>query len=415
MKILWFCNQIPSYYASKLNISTGSGGGWMEQLAQQLTTDNELYIVAPISRRKKLIWGKKAEKAICYAIPTYKMALAPSSKVGEYYEKIIKESKPDVIHIWGTEYVHSYTAIQMCKKTGVLEKTIISIQGMVSVYATHYLAFISLSDFPITVYDILKHSTVRQQQNQFIKRGFYEIKAIEQAMHVIGRTDWDYACTKQINPDVNYHFCNETLRASFYCKRWNIDTCERHSVFLSQSHYPIKGMHLALEAIALLKDKWPDIHLYTTGHLKEENDITITSYQRYLRKKIRALGIERYVSYLGPLSEAAMCERFCKSHVFVSASSIENSPNSVGEAMLLGMPVVSSDVGGVKNMLTHGCEGYIYQADAPYMLAYYIDKIFTNDDLAVELGTNARTHAMHTHDSEENFRALMTIYSEVGI
>ena len=69
-----------------------------------------------------------------------------------------------------------------------------------------------------------------------------------------------------------------------------------------------------------------------------------------------------------------MKERFLKSNVFVSPSTIENSPNSLGEAMLLGIPCISSDVGGVKNLLKHEEEGYVYQTDAPYMLAYYVKK-----------------------------------------
>ena len=56
------------------------------------------------------------------------------------------------------------------------------------------------------------------------------------------------------------------------------------------------------------------------------------------------------------------------------------SPNSVGEAMILGTPVVSSDVGGVKNMLTHNEEGFLYQHDAPYMLAFYVMELFENKE-----------------------------------
>ena len=82
--------------------------------------------------------------------------------------------------------------------------------------------------------------------------------------------------------------------------------------------------------------------------------------------------------------------------------------------MLLGMPVVSSDEGGVKNMLRHGTEGYLYQADAPYMLAYYVNQIFAQDELASRLGRQAAIHAADTHDREKNSRRLMEIYREIG-
>ena len=67
----------------------------------------------------------------------------------------------------------------------------------------------------------------------------------------------------------------------------------------------------------------------------------------------------------------------------MSASTIENSPNSVGEAMLLGCPVVSSCVGGVPDMLEHGREGFLYQASVPYMLAWYVKRVFGDDELAM--------------------------------
>ena len=113
------------------------------------------------------------------------------------------------------------------------------------------------------------------------------------------------------------------------------------------------------------------------------------------------------------LNAEDMKKQFLKSEVFVSPSVIENSPNSVGEAMLLGMPIVSSNVGGVSDMLVHGKEGYLYQADAPYLLAYYIGLLFDNQEKERELGENARIHARKTHNKEENIKKLLEIYAEL--
>ena len=98
----------------------------------------------------------------------------------------------------------------------------------------------------------------------------------------------------------------------------------------------------------------------------------------------------------------------------MSASSIENSPNSVGEAMLLGVPTVTSDVGGVKNMLEHNKEGFIYQADAPYMLAYYVCRIFDEAQMVSEFSKNAKKHAQITHNREANLETMLNIYKEIG-
>lgn len=82
--------------------------------------------------------------------------------------------------------------------------------------------------------------------------------------------------------------------------------------------------------------------------------------------------------------------------------------------MLLGMPCVASDVGGVSSMLNHGREGLLYPSDDPYLLAEYICRVFEQDDMAAEMGRNAKIHAVQTHDPERNFRDLLNIYENIS-
>ena len=82
--------------------------------------------------------------------------------------------------------------------------------------------------------------------------------------------------------------------------------------------------------------------------------------------------------------------------------------------MLLGVPTVASDVGGVKNMLTHGEEGFVYQADAPYMLAYYVKKIFADKDLQKEFSKKAKEHAKETHNIEKNINDVLKVYKKIA-
>lgn len=65
------------------------------------------------------------------------------------------------------------------------------------------------------------------------KQGKEEIFTLKKAKHCIGRTDWDYACAKQINPKIQYHFCNETLRPRFYESEWNYEECKKIRCFLA--------------------------------------------------------------------------------------------------------------------------------------------------------------------------------------
>lgn len=82
--------------------------------------------------------------------------------------------------------------------------------------------------------------------------------------------------------------------------------------------------------------------------------------------------------------------------------------------MLLGCPVVSSNVGGIADMLDHGTEGFLYQSSAPYMLAWYISRIFDDDSLADKFSRTSRSHAARTHDRKLNLRTLMSIYDSIA-
>ena len=103
-----------------------------------------------------------------------------------------------------------------------------------------------------------------------------------------------------------------------------------------------------------------------------------------------------------------------KRQVFVLPSTIENSPNSLGEAMLLGVPCVAADVGGVTTMMRHGLEGEIYPSTAPYMLAFYVENIFAQGAAAEAMGAAARAHAGVTHDPEKNLADLLEIYERLA-
>ena len=100
--------------------------------------------------------------------------------------------------------------------------------------------------------------------------------------------------------------------------------------------------------------------------------------------------------------------------MFLLPSSCENSPNRLGEAMLLGMPCVASNAGGIPDMLAAGREGLLYgesqDADA---LAHCLLQVLTAPDGGTALGQAARARALHTHDAAANAAALVGIYETI--
>ena len=108
-----------------------------------------------------------------------------------------------------------------------------------------------------------------------------------------------------------------------------------------------------------------------------------------------------------------MVERLLKTHVFVLPSAIENSSNSLGEAMLLGMPCVATNTGGTMDILKHGQEGFLYPYTEPAMCAKYISEYFENDILSIQFGSKARKIAIERHNPQKNTEKLIKIYSKI--
>ena len=413
MKLLWLCNMMPAKVAEAIRGNKNSGGLWVDRVLEGLRQQENLtiHILCPGEDAQGSLDDSCTYRTFFLGVPhRYRPELQ------ERFQEELRHFRPDVVHIWGTEYAHTLAMVNACEKEGLLESTVISIQGLCSVYAGHYAEGLPgkvCSGY--TFRDLLRQDNIDQQRRKFVLRGNLEVAALRKARHVIGRTDWDRACTKKINPNAQYHFCNETLREDFYDDQWRYEACRKHRIFASSCAYPVKGFHYLLEAFPEVLKRYPDATIAVTG--KDPRKVPayrLGSYQKYLLCLMRKNGLEGKVEFLGSLSAEKMKAAYLEANAFVLPSTIENSPNSLGEAMLLGVPCVAADVGGVSNMLVNREEGFVYQPTAPYMLAYYIDKVFAMEDQAAVLGCAARSHAQMTHDSQSNLETLVEIYRAVG-
>jgi glycosyltransferase involved in cell wall biosynthesis len=99
--------------------------------------------------------------------------------------------------------------------------------------------------------------------------------------------------------------------------------------------------------------------------------------------------------------------------IFVHPSHIDNSPNSVCEAMLIGMPVIATCTGGTGSLLTDGEEGILIQDGDPHSLAGVLMELVKDPAYAAELGKNARERAIKRHDPDQITDNLINIYTSL--
>jgi glycosyltransferase involved in cell wall biosynthesis len=414
MNVLWLSNVLFPDVCNELNIISPSGGGWIYSAAILLTDLNPSIklAVACLYDGEKLKYVDKYDISY-FLIPDAGGNQSYNFKLEKYFKEIKLNFKPDIIHIHGTEYPHSLACLKACGSNNV----VVSIQGLVSIISKYYFGGILEKEVREnrSIRDFIRNDSLLQQQNRMKQRGTYEIELIKSVKHIIGRTSWDSSNSWAINPDATYHFCDETLRPSFHKKRWDIKKCQKHSIFLSQAHYPIKGVQQIIKALPIILKHFPQTKVYVAG-----NDFMNTPWYRkngftiYLEKLMLQTNVSQdKLIFLGTLNENQMAEQYAFSHVFLCPSAIENSPNSVCEAQIVGTPCVASYVGGTMDIIQDEETGLLYRFEEIALLAKQICRIFSNDELAISLSEKANEVALIRHNKIKNSSQLISIYKQI--
>lgn len=409
--ILWVTNGLMPDLIDALGRNKSYGGSWLIEPSRLLSEDNEfkLSIVTPWSGESLVKTVKGIDYYLIHASYFDRMK-SPSKRYFSECNEIIKKINPDVIHLHGSEFALGIPFAEFPNVPKVL-----SIQGLISVINKNY--FYGGIKVPSWVgcflpSKILTFLPMKLQHARNKWRAKSEIRQLKNVDAIIGCTRWDYTYSMLINDSLKYYNVDYAIRNEFFQKKWEIENCERHTFLIGSMTVPLKGLHKAFEALAILLKKYPDAKIKVVGSNTFSQKRKI-GYARYLYKKAKRLNILEHLELLGPQDADGMVNVMLSSHTFVLSSCIENGPNTMMEAMCLGLPCVCSYVGGAMQFAKENEEAVFYRFEEPEILAYELDRIWSNDELAKGLAAKAMDRAKKFEGFYEVYVRYKKMYQEL--
>lgn len=332
------------------------------------------------------------------------------------WKQIAEDFQPDILHIWGTEMTHGLCA--MAAMPGI--PVVVYLQGLMAQIYNHGNSGINFVEKlrHTTIRDVIEAKGIHVNSPFEKKRAEIERQMIIKAKNVILENDWSAINCKAILPDCRIFRSLLPINKSFADYEWNADEMEQYTIFTVAGGYPIKGHHILLKALSIIKRWYPDVKLYIPGYNPLNDDKGIRKllprgYTCYVKSLIKKYDLSGHIFYTGKLSMKEMATYMSKCNVFVMPSAIENHSSTLIEAMMVGAPCVTSYVGGVADYLRHGENGFMYRFDEPETLAGYVMRLFEDPEMAVRMGRNAMESSRKDRLTLNIAEDFVNAYSEI--
>lgn len=419
MKVLWVSNSPIGPAANILDETySGTSGGWIQSEYEFLDkSDIEmsfLCFTSNISKGDMIEKSNAIGKLYALRAPRVQNGIIPSTELVKQIQGIINKVTPDIIHIWGTETCIS-NAVSKCSPN--IPK-VIFIQGLLGVHRRYLGGYFNRKTYAEYYKGVPLEGKLRAwlRTELFIRQSEIEKDTLINCGNVIIDSDFSEAYCKFVSPEINCYFRVLEPNAVFRNYRWSLDKVKRHQIFTVFAGSAEKGVQHLLFAVGMLKRKYPDIKVLIPGsyNLSTEHKLIpgkANTYETILTNIIRKLEIDENVFFTGRLSTKEMAQQISNSHIFVNPSCMEVHALSLREAMSMGVPSITSLCGSTGSYVKHEMNGFVYRYEEYEVLAYYIDRLFSDNALSERISRNA-LDAASDYQSEKRV-TLREVYKMV--
>lgn len=418
MRILWL-SMTPGLLYEGQGTGNYGGSGWigaLQHLFCNVHTEHKLAL-SFISNRDKV----KIEKNGVLYYPIYEKPENPLKKIYRYYYgyksynrelyvkqllDVIHDYKPDIIHLFGLEN----PLATILNRTNI--PIVVHIQGLLGPCSnSFYPSSFSRSSlfWPPTLRECLFRNGFLYAKKTLDIRAVMESVLFKDACYFMGRTEWDLHLTRLMSSKALYYKVNEALRPLFYdnAGRWTYSE-GKFIITSTISETIYKGLDLILKTAKILKQETSlDFEWNVVGVAEKSNLV------RFFENSLQINSKNVNVIYVGVMNAESLINNILKSSVYVHPSYIDNSPNSICEAQLLGLPIIATNVGGVSSLIQHKENGILVPANEPYETAFWLKELSEKPAMALTLSQNGISTAIKRHDKNQILKDLLDSYKQI--
>lgn len=321
-----------------------------------------------------------------------------------HYLKVIDDFRPDIVQCFGTERWHYGLIAKEVKVPFVIH-----MMGFMNIYdamderVLHPMDYWKYFGFnPLKVLINRRAERRTKSENQLLER---EVMACNH--YFMGRTEWDKNIVRYYSLGAKYYYCPEAIRQEIYSSaaRWHFHGRKRLRLLTVGNAGSLKGNEIMLQTASLLKHQF---------NIDFEWRYTSDPYKMSFFEKVNGIRCNDVnISLIGRLNARQIAEELAEADFYIHPSIIDNSPNTVCEAQLIGTPVIATYVGGIPQIIDDGVTGWLYPYSEQHALAFKIMSLM-NDRETLQRVSDAEYSLSHKrHDPKSLGRRIFSIYKDI--
>lgn len=399
MRVLWF-TMTPGCYDV---INTGS---WIEALQKVLKKYLPEVELGLVFEHGDDIFKVEKDGVTYYPIHV-KRTSSPKKNytlLRPHYLKAIDDFKPDIIQCFGTERWHYGLLAKEVKIPFVIHiMGFMNIDDVMDERVIHPMDYWKCFSYnPIKVYIVRKHEKRLRLENQKLER---EVMSCNH--YFMGRTEWDKNIVKYYSPGSKYFYCPEAIRSEIYSsgKRWSFHERKTLRLLTVGNAGSLKGNEIMLQTAWLLKNQF---------HVDFEWRYTSSAYTMSFFEKLNDIRCKDVnINLIGRLNASQIANELANADFYIHPSIIDNSPNTVCEAQLIGTPVIAANVGGIPQLVDDGKTGWLYPYSEPHALAFKIMNLMGQRETLRVISESEQRMSHKRHNPELLAKTISEIYKGI--